>query len=195
MAAEPTVQELRALVAEFQPGKGHVMPALHRVQETYGYIPREAIEAIARQLNTTAALIYGAASFYADFRPHQPAATEVAGAVARPAGSSAVTASGKPSSTRTPHRVPEQTDHPVGLHMGQCIGTCHEAPQVWVNGNVVGNLTAGRHRTRAQHQRATLNDQAPDHHLRRESDVGGGTGIRPRPHQRLPRHVVDRARC
>ena len=32
-------------------------------------------------------------------------------------------------------------DHRYGLHMGQCNGTCHEAPMVWVNGKVVGGLT------------------------------------------------------
>ena len=63
MKAEPSAQELRALVAEFMPGKGHVLPALHKVQDTYGYISRAAIEAVARQLNTTPALIYGAVSF------------------------------------------------------------------------------------------------------------------------------------
>ena len=68
MTVEPGVQELRELVAEFQPGRGHVMPALHKVQRAYGWIPRPAIEAIARQLNTTPALIFGAATFYSDFR-------------------------------------------------------------------------------------------------------------------------------
>lgn len=68
MSAEPSLQELRELVAEFQPGKGHVLPALHKVQHHYGYIMRPAIEVIARQLNSTPALIYGALSFYSDFR-------------------------------------------------------------------------------------------------------------------------------
>ncbi len=33
-------------------------------------------------------------------------------------------------------------DNKLGLHMGQCNGTCDNAPQVWVNGEVVGPLTA-----------------------------------------------------
>ena len=78
MTAEPELRELRELVAEFQPNRGHVMPALHKVQNTYGYIPRSAFEVIARQLNSTPALIYGAATFYSDYRLHPPAETEVA---------------------------------------------------------------------------------------------------------------------
>jgi NADH:ubiquinone oxidoreductase subunit E len=33
-------------------------------------------------------------------------------------------------------------DNRLGLHQGQCNGTCDNAPQVWVNGKVVGPLTA-----------------------------------------------------
>ncbi len=142
MAEEPTVQELRALVAEFQPEKGHVMPALHKVQETYGYISRGAIEAVARQLNTTPALVYGTVSFYSDYRTHKPAATEIgwcSGPACRVLGGDRVRDAIQhtlelPLGGQTP-------DHRVGLHMAQCIGTCSEAPQVWVNGEVVGNLT------------------------------------------------------
>lgn len=143
MGNAPTTQELRELVAEFQPGKGHVMPALHKVQDRYGWISREAIEAVARQLNTTPALIFGAVSFYSDFRTHPPAETEIAWC------------SGPACRLREGDRVREviqhtlqlplggQTpDHKVGFHLGQCNGTCSEAPQVWVNGKVVGNLTA-----------------------------------------------------
>src|SRR5215218_3713824 len=67
MAEEPGVQELRDLVAEFEPDRGHVMPALHKVQDRFGYIPKTAFEVIARQLNSTPALIYGAATFYTDY--------------------------------------------------------------------------------------------------------------------------------
>ena len=142
MAVEPTAQELRALVAEFLPGKGHVMPALHKVQETYGYISRPAIEAIARQLNTTPALVYGTVSFYSDFRTHKPAATEVSwcsGPACRVLGGDRIR-----DAIQHTLELPlggQTADHAVGLHMGQCNGTCSEAPQVWVNGEVVGNLT------------------------------------------------------
>jgi NADH:ubiquinone oxidoreductase subunit E len=133
---------LRELVAEFQPNRGHLLPALHRVQDTYGYITRDAIEVIARQLNTTPALVFGAVSFYSDFRTHPRPETEIAWC------------SGPACRLRGGDRIREaieytldlplggaSDDHRYGLHLGQCNGTCHEAPQVWVNGEVVGNLT------------------------------------------------------
>jgi len=142
MAAEPTPQELRDLLAGFEPDKGHLLPALHRVQESYGYISRPAIEAVARQLNTTPALVYGAVTFYSDFRTSPPPGTEIAWC------------SGPACRLRGGDRIREamqqvlglplgghSEDHKYGLHVGQCNGTCSEAPQVWVNGRVRGNLT------------------------------------------------------
>jgi NADH:ubiquinone oxidoreductase subunit E len=34
----------------------------------------------------------------------------------------------------------ETADGKIGLHLGQCNGTCDNAPQVWVNGVVIGPL-------------------------------------------------------
>jgi NADH:ubiquinone oxidoreductase subunit E len=142
MVAEPSIQELRDLVAEFEPDRGHVLPALHKVQETYGYVSRQAIEVIARQLNSTPALIYGSVSFYSDFRTSPPPEREIAWC------------SGPACRLRGGDRIREAIEHTMdlplgghsadgmyGLHLGQCNGTCTEAPQVWLNGKVVGHLT------------------------------------------------------
>lgn len=142
MKAEPTIQELRALVAEFQPGKGHVMPALHKVQDTYGYISRRAIEVIARQLNTTPALVYGSVSFYDDYRTEPPPETEIkwcSGPACHLVGGDRIRRAleaelGLPLGGHS-------EDHRYGLHLAQCNGSCHEAPQVWVNDRVVGRLS------------------------------------------------------
>jgi NADH:ubiquinone oxidoreductase subunit E len=142
MTPEPTVQELRELVAEFEPDRGHVLPALHKVQERYGYISRTAIEVVARQLNTTPALIYGSVSFYTDFRTVPPPETEIAwcsGPACRLMGGDRIR-----EAMQQVLELPlggHSEDHRYGLHVGQCNGTCSEAPQVWVNGEVVGQLT------------------------------------------------------
>ncbi len=142
MAAEPTMQELLELVAEFQPGKGHVMPALHKIQDTYGYITRTGIEAVARQLNTSSALVYGTVSFYSDFRTHRPPKTEISwcsGPACRLAGGERIREAleetlGLPLGGHS-------DDDRYGLHLGQCNGTCTESPQIWVNGEVRGKLS------------------------------------------------------
>lgn len=142
MKPEPTITELRELVAEFEPDRGHVMPALHKVQSTYGYISRDAIDAIARQLKTTPALVFGAVSYYSDFRTHMPPETEImwcSGPACRIMGGDRIRDAIQHTLELPLGGVTD--DHRLGLHLGQCNGTCHESPQVWVNGVVKGNLT------------------------------------------------------
>ena len=145
MQAEPSMQELRELVAEFLPNRGHVMPALHKVQDRYGYVPRVAMDVIARQLSTTPALIYGAATFYTDFRLHPRPETEISwysGPACRLKGGDRIR-----EAIQATLEVPlggESDDGRYGLHIGQCNGTCTESPQVWVNEKVVGNLTVSK---------------------------------------------------
>jgi NADH:ubiquinone oxidoreductase subunit E len=142
MASEHGLDEL---LAEFAPGKGHVLPALHKVQEHYGYLSREAIGAVARRLNTTAAMVFGAASYYSDFRFTSPPQTRVdwcSGPACRLKGGDRIR-----EALEATFELPlggQSDDGRYGLRVGQCNGTCSEAPQIWLNGEVVGQLTVAR---------------------------------------------------
>src|SRR5271168_1120613 len=59
------VDEIAAGLAD-QPGA--LMLVLHAVNERLGYIPAEAVPAIARALNLSRAEVHGVISFYHDFR-------------------------------------------------------------------------------------------------------------------------------
>jgi NADH:ubiquinone oxidoreductase subunit E len=135
--------EIAQLVAEFKPGDADLIPALHKVQHRYGYIPREAIPVVARQLNLGEAHVYGAVTFYAELRTIPQPETRVdwcSGPACRLKGGEhvrdileSILGIGMEENT---------TADKVGLHLAQCNGTCDFAPQVWVNGKVVGPLTA-----------------------------------------------------
>lgn len=47
---------------------GALMPVLHSIQETYGFIPGEAVPMMASAMNLSRAEIHGVMSFYHDFR-------------------------------------------------------------------------------------------------------------------------------
>jgi formate dehydrogenase subunit gamma len=51
---------------------GALMLVLHAVNERVGYIPVEAVPAIARALNLSRAEVHGVISFYHDFRTERP---------------------------------------------------------------------------------------------------------------------------
>ena len=134
--------EIERLVAEFTPGNADLLPALHAVQHRYGYIPRESIAVVARQLRLGEAHVYGAVTFYSELRTIPPPETRVdwcSGPACRLKGGENVRLAlesvlGIAMEQNTP-------GDKLGLHLAQCNGTCDFAPQIWVDGKVVGPLT------------------------------------------------------
>jgi NADH-quinone oxidoreductase subunit E len=55
-----------AVVARLRDGSG-LIEALHTTQETYGWLPRKALEGIASETALPLSRVYGVASFYAQF--------------------------------------------------------------------------------------------------------------------------------
>jgi formate dehydrogenase subunit gamma len=60
------------IVASLADKPGALMLVLHAVNERVGYIPTEAVPAIARGLNLSRAEVHGVISFYHDFRTERP---------------------------------------------------------------------------------------------------------------------------
>jgi NADH-quinone oxidoreductase subunit E len=58
---------LEAVLNRFEGRTGALIPILQATQSIYGYLPREALEHIAEQLNLSMGKIYGVATFYAQF--------------------------------------------------------------------------------------------------------------------------------
>ncbi len=135
--------EIQHLIREFKPGDGDMMAALHKVQHHYGYIPKIAMRVVARQLRLSEARIYGAVTFYSEFRLTPPPETLIgwcSGLACRLRNGEGVR---KALESELGIGMGENTeDNKLGLHLAQCNGTCEQAAQIWVNGEVVGPLTA-----------------------------------------------------
>ena len=134
--------EIQQLVSEFRPGSADLVPALHKVQHRYGYVPKEAIPVVARQLHLGEAHVYGAITFYSELREIPPPETRIdwcSGPACRLKGGENVR---RVLETVLAIGMEENTpDGKLGLHLAQCNGTCDFAPQLWVDGKVVGPLT------------------------------------------------------
>ena len=74
---QPKMRELREFVSKYSFERGHLLPALLDLQKEYGYVSKDAIEAVARQFRTSTALIYGAITFYSDIRTEPPPEREI----------------------------------------------------------------------------------------------------------------------
>lgn len=129
-------------LADMEPGRAGVLTALHHAQHALGWVPREAMTAIAKQLRLTEAQIYGPASFYSEFRLTPPPRTLLAwcsGPTCRMLGGERIkTILELTLGCRLGENGPNDE---YGLWLGQCNGTCEQAPQLWLNGRVLGKLT------------------------------------------------------
>ncbi|WP_262500793.1 formate dehydrogenase subunit gamma [Pseudohalioglobus sediminis] len=63
-----TERLLAQLLCQYQDTPGGLLPLLQAIQEDLGYIPGEAVPAIARVMNCSAAEVHGVISFYHDLR-------------------------------------------------------------------------------------------------------------------------------
>ena len=136
--------EIQHLIRDFKPQDGDLLGALHAVQHRYGYVPRIAMRVVARQLRLSEARVFGAASFYSEFRLTAPPRTLVewcSGPACRLKRGERIR---DILQTELGIEMEENTqDGALGLHLGQCNGTCEYAPQIWVDGAVRGPLTSG----------------------------------------------------
>ena len=137
------ILEVQGLLEGLAPGEGDLLEALHRIQHHYGYVPNTAIPAVAKHLRLPPARVYGALTFFSEFRETPPAETTISWC----SGPACFIKGGENVRTVLETMLgcgmgQNADDNKLGLHMGQCNGTCDNAPQVWVDGVVVGPLTA-----------------------------------------------------
>lgn len=63
-----SLEPLMAILDRYRDEEGALVPVLQETQEAYGYLPRPAIQAIAKALHLSPAQVYAVATFYAQFR-------------------------------------------------------------------------------------------------------------------------------
>lgn len=126
-------ERYREILQDFKSGEGSLLDALHAVQHEFGWISREGVDAVARQLRMNATAVFGAASFYAEFLTSPPAELTVhwcSGPACRLKGGDNIRRAleatlGAGIESVTP-------DGRIGLHVQQCDGSCESAPLVWL---------------------------------------------------------------
>lgn len=140
--------EIRSLVEKHQGDKTQLVAILRDVQEMWRFIPDEAMDAIADELDLTRVHVEGVASFYHFFsREHRglytvylntSATSEMAGCneIAKAFEAHVGVPFGKTSS-----------DYQIGLYKTSCIGMCDQEPAALINDVVFTRLTAEKVKT------------------------------------------------
>lgn len=141
MSEKKLPDELISFIGEWKHKPGNLIMVLHRVQEHYGYIPREAAFEVADLLNVPIAKIYGVITFYHLFKLTKPGRNQIAvcmGTACYLKGGQDIVLElerqlGVGLNTVTP-------DGEFSIEAVRCIGCCGLAPVMTVNGEVFGSV-------------------------------------------------------
>jgi NADH-quinone oxidoreductase subunit E len=141
-----TATDIDPIVSKYPPGRRDALiPLLQEVQDTQGYLSREAVVRIGRHLRLPASKVYGVATFYNQFR-FQPLGryhVQVCRGTACHVKGSQQTLQ---AIQRTLNIKPGQTsrDGQFSLEVVACLGACGLAPVMAVNGEFYAGATSDR---------------------------------------------------
>jgi formate dehydrogenase subunit gamma len=144
-ATRAMTDEIARLLARHADHRGALLPLLHDVQAAFGFVPDEAVPAIADGLNLSRAEVHGVVTFYHDFRRAPPARH-----VVRLCRAEACQARGGADVEAAAERVlgvamgEARADGEVALEPVYCLGLCATGPNAMIDGAPVSRLDAAR---------------------------------------------------
>lgn len=136
------MQQLDDILSGYSRDKGSLIPILHEVQNHFGYLSRESMQAVARYLGLSDTTVYGVATFYTGFK-------------LVPSGRHNVKACrGTACHVKGAGRVLGELEKRLGIKPGEttgdleysletvaCIGACALAPTMTIDNDTYGEMT------------------------------------------------------
>jgi bidirectional [NiFe] hydrogenase diaphorase subunit len=133
---------LEKTMKEHQYQKSALLEILHTVQELYGYLDRELLTHISKALNLPPSHVYGVATFYNFFRlkkPGEHVVTACMGTACYVKGvEEIILAIEREFDVK---RGESTADGRLSLFVTRCIGACAMAPNIVVDGEIIGKAT------------------------------------------------------
>ena len=127
---EKMTPDLRAFIEEWKDKPGNLIMVLHKVQQTYGYIPREIAIETSELLKVPLAKIYGVVTFYNFFKLQKAGKYIIQVCL----GTACYLRGGDDLIKEFERQLG------VGVKAVRCLGCCGLAPVAVVNGDVHGKL-------------------------------------------------------
>ena len=123
-------------------GRDALIPILQEVQESHGYLSREAVTRISKHLNLPATKIYGVATFYNQFRFQPKGKYHIMvcrGTACHVKGSSRVLEMAQKLLKLKPGQT--SRDRVFSLETVACMGACGLSPVMNLNGEFYAKVT------------------------------------------------------
>ena len=125
---------IQAIVAARAGEPGALLPILHDIQDTLGYVPEAAVPVIARGLNLSRAEVHGVLTYYHHFRlipPGRHVLKLCRAEACQAQGADALAAHAEKTLGCRFHET--RSDHSVSLEPVYCLGLCACGPALQVN--------------------------------------------------------------
>lgn len=137
--------KLDGILARYSNDKSDLIPILQEIQEAFGYLPQETMQAVARFLRLADSTVYGTATFYTQFK-------------LKPSGRRRITVCrGTACHACGGVRILSEAEKQLGIKSGEtavdrsnslettaCLGACSLAPVMMVNHSIYGRLKAAK---------------------------------------------------
>lgn len=136
---------LTAFINEWKDRPGNLIMLLHRIQEEYGYIPREAAERLARMIDLPLAKIYGVVTFYHFFKTVKPGKNKISiclGTACYLKGAQGLVDEARELLNIEGEEVTD--DGLFSIDPVRCLGCCGLAPVLMVGNEIYGKVEKDR---------------------------------------------------
>ena len=132
---------LYGVLEQYKGQRGVVIAVLQKAQGLYGWLPRQVLEAIAKELRVPLSRIYGVVTFYSQFyltRRGRHVVRQCDGTACHVRGASRIIDT---CQNRLGIKAGETTaDYRMTYEVVYCLGSCGLAPVAMVDDRVVGHL-------------------------------------------------------
>lgn len=136
------ITDCRDIIHKYPRERGNLIPLLHEIQDTFGYLTPEALEETSAWLNISLSDVYGTATFYTLFTLVPKGLNIIRICDSTPCHLEGSKKIGKAIEDALGISAGETTsDGLFTLEKVSCIGLCGVAPAMMVNNDVYGNLT------------------------------------------------------
>ena len=136
------LSDTKKIIQRYRKKKGALIPLLQDIQTAYGYVPKESVELIAKELSIYPVEIYGILTFYAQF-------------YLTPRGRHVIkVCQGTACHVMGSKEILDYLANKLGINKGEttkdgmfflervaCFGCCGMAPVVVINNDVYGKCT------------------------------------------------------
>jgi len=145
LKAEPSIKQIVDKIIPPDAGRGDLIPVLQKTQARLGWLPREAMKAVAEKLDMNAGEVYSVATFYNQFRLTPPGRNKIKvclGTACHIKGGRAVLESWERELNLKEGGT--SADREYSLERVACIGCCAMAPVSVVNNVVEARVSPTR---------------------------------------------------